>query len=281
MMTGNFQWSDPKVLAAAAASIGIATIGFLFLRKKKKNKPTDRKPGVVYLHQFPRATFSPNPSPFCVKLEFFLRMAGIPYEVSKSMSFGTKGKMPWIEYNGETVTDSTFCIDFLQKEKKVDVDAKLSEEEKAQALAIKTMCEEHFHWALVYSRWIDTPMPRLMELLRFNIPFPISTIVGWRLKSVIGGYLHGQGMGRHSRDEIYELAARDIRAIATLLGNKKYMMGNELTSVDATVFAYMSQSVWDPVKSPMMEEATKHENIVGYVERVKAKIFPDWDKICV
>jgi hypothetical protein len=43
-------------------------------------KPNFEK-DVVYLVQFPRPTTAPNMSPFCIKLETWLRMMEIKYEV--------------------------------------------------------------------------------------------------------------------------------------------------------------------------------------------------------
>lgn len=37
----------------------------------------------VILHQFNKGGVTPSPSPFVLKLETYLRMAGIPYEVIK------------------------------------------------------------------------------------------------------------------------------------------------------------------------------------------------------
>lgn len=38
---------------------------------------------VVLLHQLPRGRFTPTISPFSLKLETYLRMAKIPYQVYK------------------------------------------------------------------------------------------------------------------------------------------------------------------------------------------------------
>ena len=46
-------------------------------KKPKKDYPRD----VVILHQLGRAPLTPNLSPFCLKLETYLRMAKIPYQV--------------------------------------------------------------------------------------------------------------------------------------------------------------------------------------------------------
>ena len=46
-------------------------------RKKWAALPKD----TVVLHQFPRGKITPSASPFCLKLETYLRMAGIQYEV--------------------------------------------------------------------------------------------------------------------------------------------------------------------------------------------------------
>ena len=71
---------------------------------------------MIQLHQYPPMFGIPNPSPFCLKLETWLRMAKLPYEVVRVVDprKDPKGKVPWIEDQGRTIADSAFIIDYLK-----------------------------------------------------------------------------------------------------------------------------------------------------------------------
>ena len=51
-----------------------------------------------------------------------------------------------MEYNGEAVADSQFCIDFLNKKLGIDLNKHLSSEERAVARAFQKMTEEDIYW---------------------------------------------------------------------------------------------------------------------------------------
>lgn len=86
----------------------------------------------------------PTRSPFCFKLELFLKMNSIPYNVSTSDPFGPKGKAPWIEWNGEAIGDSSLIVERLAD--KNAVDKKYTEAQLLEGHAYKTMLEEHAYW---------------------------------------------------------------------------------------------------------------------------------------
>lgn len=46
-------------------------------------KPKEHPVNTVILHQIGRGPYAPSMTPFAVKLETFLRMAKIPYQVQK------------------------------------------------------------------------------------------------------------------------------------------------------------------------------------------------------
>jgi len=70
---------------------------------------------MIRLHQFAPAFGLPNASPFCMKLETYLRMAGLPYETVNDGNVlkAPKGKLPWIDDDGTRVADSSFIIEHL------------------------------------------------------------------------------------------------------------------------------------------------------------------------
>ena len=88
---------------------------------------------MIKLHQPRRAFGLPNPSAFCVKLETYLRMADISYElVYGEPREGPKGKIPWIDDDGYLLGDTTFIIDYLKKTYGDPLDARLSRKERVR-----------------------------------------------------------------------------------------------------------------------------------------------------
>ena len=81
----------------------------------------------------------PNISPFCCKLETWLRIAGIPYEVEVTTNprKGPPGKLPFVDDGGVIIADSTIIIDHLKRTRGVDPDAGLDASQRALALATR------------------------------------------------------------------------------------------------------------------------------------------------
>ena len=73
-------------------------------------------------------------------------MTKIPYENDYSMVFSKTGKLPWIEFKGQEIADSNFCIGFLEKEFQVDIDSHLTSTERAIGHSIRTMLDENTFW---------------------------------------------------------------------------------------------------------------------------------------
>ena len=73
-------WGKAAVAGGMALAVYIPYKWYTNLPRKTPWK-SDWKPGMVYLYQLPRFKSIPSLSAACLKLETFLRMASIDYEV--------------------------------------------------------------------------------------------------------------------------------------------------------------------------------------------------------
>ncbi|XP_050389124.1 failed axon connections homolog, partial [Patella vulgata] len=63
---------------------------------------------------------------FCLKVETYLRMNKIPYQNSHGRRKSKKGKVPFIEFNGQEVNDSSLIIEFLNEKLNTDLNSHLT-----------------------------------------------------------------------------------------------------------------------------------------------------------
>src|SRR5207249_2514058 len=101
---------------------------------------------------------TPNLSPFCAKLETYLRITEIPYKVAPmARGDAPKGKIPYVVLDGKFVGDSQLIIDELEKrlaaEGKRPLDDGLSPRDQATSHLIRRSLEEAFYFVGMYNRW--------------------------------------------------------------------------------------------------------------------------------
>lgn len=230
---------------------------------------------MIQLHQFAPVWGLPNASPFCMKLETYLRMAGLPYATpAADIRKAPKGKMPYIEDAGTTLGDSSLIIDYLKSRYGDPLDGHLRDEERAQALAWRVLMEEHLYWCLVYERWAIDANWELARAAYFGfLPAAVRRPLAALIRRKTLKQLQAQGTGRHARDEIYAIAKADVSALSTFLGTKPFFLGERPTSLDATAYAFIGNILWAPIESPLKAHALSLPNLAPYCERMKARYF--------
>ena len=231
---------------------------------------------MITLYTFGPAFGLPDPSPFVTKAEVLLKMAGVPYRTDTGgYSKAPKGKLPYIEDDGARIGDSTFIRWHLEAKYGVDLDRGLSAEQRAVAWAFEKMTEDHLYWAFVDVRWLDDGnfWKGPSEFFK-RVPAPVRPVVIALVRRQVRKSLHAQGMGRHSPEEKVRLAVRDVDAIADYLGDKRYFMGSEPSSVDATLFAFAIGILCPLFETPIRTAAERHDNLRRYVGRMTARYYP-------
>lgn len=230
---------------------------------------------MITLYQFAPAFGLPNGSPFCFKVENYLRMTGEPFETKvASPQRAPKGKLPFIKDGGVVVSDSAHILDHLKKTRGDKLDKDLSPRDRALAHTIRRTFEDGLYFCLVYARWIDDAgWPAAKDAFFSGMPALPRALVPGIARRMVRKHLHAQGTGRHAAEDVYALADADLTAVAELLGENPYFMGESPASVDATAYAFLALTLWTPVP-PALEGAVKrHANLVAYCERMKARYY--------
>jgi glutathione S-transferase len=233
---------------------------------------------MITLYAFGPAFGLRDPSPFVMKAEVLLKMAGVAYQTDTKTGFrkAPKGKLPYISDNGRLVADSTFIRRHLEQEHGIDFDAGLSPAERAVAWAFEKLCEDHLYWAVVESRWmIPSNFDAGPRTFFRAAPAVIRPVVIAMVRRKIRRDLYGHGMGRHSRPEIEALGVRAIDAISDFLGEKPYLMGAQPCGADATVFAFVTGTLCDRFETPIRSAAERHANLVAYRDRLMRQFYPE------
>lgn len=232
---------------------------------------------MIRLHQFAPAFGLPNASPFCMKLETWLRLAAVPYQaVNDGNVFkAPKGKLPWIEDGAQRLADSSFIIRHLQQQGHgVALDAWLSPAQRAQALAWQRLVEEHLYWVVVHQRWIQPEGWALTRKAFFaGLPAPLQAVVPALARRGIRAELRGHGMGRHDDGEILELGLQDLGALADFLGDKAFMLGEAPCTLDACTFAFLANVLWAPLDTPLRRAALARPALDAYCTRMRQRAF--------
>jgi glutathione S-transferase len=231
---------------------------------------------LIILYTFGPAMGLPDPSPFVLKARLLLTFAGLPF-VEDRNGFGRapKGKLPYLRDEGAIVADSTFIRLHIERKYRFDFDQGLDAGQRGAAWAIEKMCEEHLYWALVDARWMDDSAFNQGAARFFDrVPAPVRPVVKALVRRKVRSTLWRQGFGRHTTAEIGELAARDLAALAGVLGGKPFLMGETPCGADATVAAFVAGIATPPFDTPLRTIARRHPSLIAYADRVLQRYGP-------
>jgi glutathione S-transferase len=230
---------------------------------------------MITLFGFGPAFGLPDPSPFVMKTEVQLKMAGLAFRRERrGPQAAPKGKIPFIEDDGVIVADSTFIRRHLEVAHGVDFDSHLTDAQKALAWAVERMVEDHLYWALLHERWLDDANFAKGPAHFFDgAPDGVREAARERTRLALTGH----GLGRHASGEILYLGTRTLQSIAGLLGTKAYLMGDEPCGADATAFAMLAGVLTPFFDTPLRTAALRHDALARYVTRMMQRYYPQFE----
>jgi len=134
---------------------------------------------------------------------------------------------------------------------------------------------------LMYHSFVaDLTDTRTMSPLLGVMPIPLKYVMTWLVSYHVTTSLWSHGIGRHSEEEIYSIAEKDLRAASQLLGKKKFVMGNKPCLLDAALFGLVAVFLWNVPHSPQAKLIrTQLKNLEAHCYAIKEDYFPDWEHL--
>lgn len=231
----------------------------------------------IKVFQFPRMFGIPSLSPFCCKLETWLRIAQVPYEIVETSDprSGPRGKLPFIEDGGVRMADSSLVIEHLSRSRGIDLDARLDGAQRATALLVQRTLEEHYAFVLAYTHLVREEGAKHTRARFDSVPAIVRPFVARAVHKSVSRLLWHQGLLRYTDEEIVDAAIRDWRAVLASMSSGPFFFGERATTIDAIVFGTLATSVLTPVESPIRTFLRSQPRCMGYTERMYARFFPE------
>ncbi|KAH7020677.1 putative glutathione S-transferase [Macrophomina phaseolina] len=242
--------------------------------------------GVLKLHvvgpgQGSLATQVSTFSPFAVKLEAYLRMFDIPYElvIEPIPDVGPRGKAPFVSVGDDRFADSQLVIEALRPTHG-DPDADLRPDQQAIGHLVQRTLEDHLYWIIVYYEFYDQNGWDFLLGATAGDPSLLPVEVRAALAARREDFCrrcHDQGIARYTPHEIVAKANRDLAAISQILGGHRYLLGTDRpTSFDAVLLGFTTAIFQVRGMHPEITDFARGiPNLGRYVQHMLATYYPE------
>jgi len=219
----------------------------------------------------------PSPSPFVMKCDVQLQMLGVRFERAwADLESVSKHKAPYVDDDGALIQDSTFIRFYFEEKLGRDLDAGLSDLQRGTGWALERLFEDRLVPIMAHERWVeDGNFNKGPRQFFHAVPEAVREHVIEEAREGVRRGLYTQGIGRHSRSERMQLAARDLTAVARVLGDKAFVFGETPTATDAIVYGGLASCATRFFDSDLPRLVERHSVLVGYLERMRARYFSD------
>lgn len=231
---------------------------------------------MIELHTMVPAWDLPTFTPFGLKLLAYMRLCEIPFRivVEHNPARGPKGKFPWIVDGPVIVADSGFAVEHLKKTRGDPLDGWREPRQQALTHVLRRLVEESLCFSILYFRWVDEQTYlAATDVALSGMPAPVRTLARPLIRRRVLRDLKGQGIARHRAQEVLRLGVEDLDALARLLADQPYLLGDRPSCADASAAAFLSVLLRPPLRLALAEHARSHSNLVAYERRMFDRCF--------
>jgi glutathione S-transferase len=235
---------------------------------------------VITLYKYIPAWGHSDISPFCLKVETYLRMAGIPYQsVIADVRKAPKRKLPYVDDGGTIVCDSREIIAHFEAKLDAPLDQGLAARERASSAAFRALLEEEAYFASLYFLYqVDEGWQGYSPVLKqygaaVGVPAWISGLIFKSVRKQTLETIWSQGTGRHTRKQVEDRLCQAIESVGIQLGSGPYFFGSRPRTIDATCYGFLSLLFGTPFFSAAQQLALSMPNLSAYNTRMRQAYF--------
>lgn len=251
----------------------------------------DFEQDVVYVYQFNRTAQVPSISPYCLKVETWLKLNGVKYENvdHKGKLRSKRGQLPFVELNGEEIADSDNIIKVLGKKFEKDIDEGLECEQRNVQHAMIKMVENHLQWTIQF--WKTSSIDNMVKGYKLNL----QALTGSKIPNGLLNFAfkhtflrkgnkkaRAAGLGGYTDEEIENMGKADFKVLSEMLGEKQFFFGDEPRSLDLITFVQLAGilTVDKEVACPLRDYVEADcGNLVGLFNRMRDRSWGDhWEE---
>jgi glutathione S-transferase len=220
----------------------------------------------VVLHQW-------EMSPFCNKVRRVLEHKHVGYETvnyngllaPKAAKLSAAGTLPVLDYDGERIADSVAIVKFLDGRHPEPPLYPADPEARASAHVWEDWAAQSLYFFEIYFRMlVPAARERALDLIMKGRPGYERPIVLAVLKRRYPKKLREQGIGRLAPAEVEAQFFAHLDALETILGKRRWLVGDALSIADISVAAQIDEVVRT---SDLADRVRERKQLMAWIER--------------
>lgn len=219
-------------------------------------------------------------SPFCEKVRRVLTYKGLPFktndikvsQISSLPKMNNTAKVPFIDYNGKHLSDSTDICFWLETQHPEPALIPTDPALRADVCLLEDWADETLYFFELTMRfvWPEDSRRWSLELAKNDHPL-IKLITPFLMRRMTRTIAHHQGAGRRSRAQVKAELDRLFDALETRIASGGFCVGQQLTLADISVASQIHCIQGSGVGA---EIVASHSTLSDWKQRVDALTLP-------
>eukprot|EP01135_Chromosphaera_perkinsii_P008694 Nk52_evm27s1444 gene=Nk52_evmTU27s1444 len=228
------------------------------------------------LYQYHRVGSLASGDPNCLIGQALLRFSGYQFKEDScdNPHLSPRGNLPFLRKGEEIVDGLEDIFKFLQKG--TEFCSSLSGKDMNDCAAYTALLTDYVYPAILYQFWMipENYSTLTKELYSSAYHWPVNHIMMSNFYSKMSAELRLK-FNKNSEEVINENSGRAFAALSEKLGGNHYMLGDQISHLDAYMFGYLYTILTLFPNTELCQSVKEHRNLVALCENIAHEYFKD------